>query len=319
VRVLVASTSGAGHFGPLLPFAEALSARGDEVRRLVGEPAASDVWQAFPRLSRSEQAIFANREWFGRLCTEAMQPAMDAVCDAFSPDLILREPCEFASAIAARERGIECLTVACSPAEVEWSSLDLIAPVLPAGLVGALRAAPYLTRFPESLDRSPFPDTRRYREAAPPPSDGSLVYATFGSVAAGLGLDPYRALLDAVSGLEVQVLLTTGADLDLGPLPENVRVERWVPQAEALAHASLVVCHGGSGTVLGALAANLPLVIMPLFADQFANARTLGDAGAAVVVGPAGLRAAIASPPAPPEQIARELRAAPPPLTALRR
>jgi UDP:flavonoid glycosyltransferase YjiC (YdhE family) len=100
-------------------------------------------------------------------------------------------------------------------------------------------------------------------------------------------------------------------------VPENVRVERWVPQAEALAQASLVVCHGGSGTVLGALAANLPLVIMPLFADQFANARTLAGAGAAAVVEPAGLRAAILCPPPPPERIAREIRSAPPPLAAL--
>jgi hypothetical protein len=302
-----------------VPFAEALSERGDEVRRLVGEPPRTDLWAAFSRLSRAEQAVFANREWFGRMCTEAMQPAMDAACDAFSPDLIVREPCEFASAIAARERGIDCVTVACSPAEVEWSSLDLIAPVLPDGIVEALRESPYLTRFPASLDPSPFGDTRRYREAAPVTSDGSRVYATFGSMAAGIGLDPYRALLDAVDGLDVPVLLTTGADLELGRVPENVRVERWVPQAEALAHASLVVCHGGSGTVLGALAANLPLVIVPLFADQFANARTLADAGAAAVVEPAGLRAAILSPPAPPERIAREIRAAPAPLTALRR
>ena len=111
--------------------------------------------------------------------------------------------------------------------------------------------------------------------------------------------------------------MTTGADLDLGAVPANVRVERWVPQPEALARASLVVCHGGSGTVLGALAANLPLIVMPMFDDQFANARAL--AGAAVVVEPAGLRAAILAPPAPPERLARELRAAPPPLTALRR
>jgi hypothetical protein len=248
-----------------------------------------------------------------------MRPSVERACDAFQPDLIVREPCEFASAIAARERGIDCVTVACSPAAVEWSSLDLIAPVLPDGLVEALRASPYLTRFPESLDPSPFADTRRYREAAAPPSDGSLVYATFGSVAAGIGFDPYRALLGAVDGLDVQVLLTTGQDLELGAVPENVRVERWVPQADALAQASLVVCHGGSGTVLGALAANLPLVIMPLFADQFANARTLADAGAAVVVEPAGLRAAILTPPAPPERLAREIRSAPPPLTALRR
>ena len=59
------------------------------------------------------------------------------------------------------------------------------------------------------------------------------------------------------------------------------------------------------------------LVIMPLFADQFANARTLADAGAAVIVEPAGLRAAILSPPPPPERIAREIRSAPAPLTAL--
>jgi UDP:flavonoid glycosyltransferase YjiC (YdhE family) len=318
MRVLIASTSGAGHLGPLVPFADALSERGDEVLRLVGEPLESDLWEAFPRLSRVEQAIFANREWFGRICTAAMQPAIDAACDDFSPDLVVREPCEFASAIAARERGIDCVTVACSLAEVEWSSLDLIAPVLPDGIVKALRASPYLTRFPRSLDPSPFPDTRRYREAAAPASDGSLVYATFGSVAARLGFDPYRALLDAVDGLDLPVLLSTGADLELGPVPDNVRVERWVPQAEALAHAALVVCHGGSGTVLGALAANLPLVIMPLFADQFANARTLAQAGAAVVVEPAGLRAAILSPPRPPERIAREIGAAPPPLTALR-
>jgi hypothetical protein len=320
VRVLVASTDGAGHLGPLLPFADALTERGDDALQLVGDPPPADFREAFARSSRAEQAVLANREWFGRQCTAAMQPTIDAACEAFAPDLIVREPCEFASAIAARERGIDCVTVACSPAAVEWSSLELIDPVLPAGLVEYLRASPYLTRFPASLDPSPFPDTRRYREATPPASDGSLIYATFGSVAAGLGLEPYRALLDAVDGLDVDVLLTTGTDLDLGPVPSNVRVERWVPQAEALAHASLVVCHGGSGTVLGALAANVPLLIMPLFADQFANAETLSDAGAAiVVVERADLRSAIRSPPAPPLRIALEMRGAPPLLTALRR
>ena len=62
--------------------------------------------------------------------------------------------------------------------------------------------------------------------------------------------------------------------------------------------------------MLGALAANLPLVIMPLFADQFANAHALADAGAAPVVEPAGLRAAILSPPPPPGARARAARRA---------
>ena len=320
MRVLVASTSGAGHRLPLAPFADALQARGDEVRRLAGEPPRDERWEAFPQMSKREQSIFVEREWFGRVCTAAMRPAVEAACDELRPELIVREPCEYASAIAAHERGIPFVTVAITNARGEWGALEIAAPALPDAVVAAVREAPYVTRFPASLDPSPFPDTRRYAERQPLPATGarSFVYATFGTVAAGIGYDPYRALLDAVDGLDVRVLLTTGTDLDLGAVPENVRVERWVPQEEALAQASLVVCHGGSGTVLGTLAAGVPLVIMPLFADQLANARTLSEAGAAVVVDASGLRAAIEHPPAPPLALARELRAAPPPLTALR-
>jgi UDP:flavonoid glycosyltransferase YjiC (YdhE family) len=336
VRVLIASTGGWGHFGPLVPFADALADRGDEVLLLVapeleatvaggrhayrlGAAAPRELWDGLPALSPAEQSVLGNREWFGRLCVEAMLPALDAACESWRPDLILREAAEYASAIAAVRRGIPQVQVAISQAEVEWGSLDIAAPVLPEDVVAALRETPYLSRFPASLDPSPYLDTRRYAEAAPSAeSSRELVYATFGSMAAGFGFDPYRALLDAVDGLDVRVLLTTGADLDLAPVPPNVRVERWVPQAEALAQASLVVCHGGSGTVLGTLAAGIPLVIMPLFADQLANARTLAQVGAARVVHPDGLRAAILDPPPPALGLARELREAPPLLTALR-
>ena len=46
------------------------------------------------------------------------------------------------------------------------------------------------------------------------------------------------------------------------------------------------MCHGGSGTTLGALAAGLPLVIVPLFADQPANAKRVAEVGAGLVVEP---------------------------------
>ena len=120
------------------------------------------------------------------------------------------------------------------------------------------------------------------------------------------------------------MLLTTGADLDLGPISANVTVERWVPQREALADAALVVCHGGSGTTLGALAAGLPLVLLPMFSDQFPNADAVAAAGAGVVTDPGGLRAAIETVLATPsyraaaERIAQELRSAPAPLQTIR-
>ena len=81
--------------------------------------------------------------------------------------------------------------------------------------------------------------------------------------------------------------MTVGRRFDastLGPVPANVRVEPWIDQARVLDHADLVVCHGGSGTTLAALAAGVPLVIVPLFADQFENARRIAAARAGRVV-----------------------------------
>jgi UDP:flavonoid glycosyltransferase YjiC (YdhE family) len=317
MRVLVASTSGAGHRLPPAAFADALEAAGHEVRRLVSDPPRDPRWERFGAMSREEQTVFVEREWFGRICAAHLRPRVEAACEEARPDLIIREPCEYASAIVAVERGIPFVTVAITNAEGEWGATAKAGRVLPGAVVEALRERPFLSRFPASLDPSPYPRTHRYAERVPPGSTRELVYATFGTVAPCLGAGPYRALLDAVDGLDVDVLLTTGDDLDLAPVPDNVRVERWVPQAEALARAKLVVCHGGSGTVLGALAAGIPLVILPLFADQATNAERLVRAGAARAVTPGQLREAILDPPPPPLEIARELRAAPPLLTAL--
>src|SRR5690606_17210033 len=86
---------------------------------------------------------------------------------------------------------------------------------------------------------------------------------------------------------DARILLTVGRHFDpgqLGEVPGNVHVEPWVDQADALAEADVVVCHGGSGTTFGALAAGVPLVIVPLFADQSANAPRVAEAGAGIVV-----------------------------------
>jgi UDP:flavonoid glycosyltransferase YjiC (YdhE family) len=102
-------------------------------------------------------------------------------------------------------------------------------------------------------------------------------------IAAGV----YRAALRAVEGLGLRVLLTVGRRFDpaaLDPLPAGVHAEPWVDQEQVLPPADIVVCHGGSGTVYGALAAGVPVVVVPVFADQFENGRRVASAGAGVVV-----------------------------------
>ena len=113
--------------------------------------------------------------------------------------------------------------------------------------------------------------------------------------------DLYRAAIEALASLPLQLLVTVGRDRDpaeLGPLPANVRVERWVPQAELMPHVAAMVCHGGSGTVTMGLAGGVPMAVVPLFADQPWNAERVDALGAGIALdgGPeaiAGLREAV--------------------------
>ncbi|HEV2362126.1 MAG TPA: glycosyltransferase, partial [Acidimicrobiales bacterium] len=73
-------------------------------------------------------------------------------------------------------------------------------------------------------------------------------------------------------------------DSTISHVPENTHVEPWVDQVDALAEAAAVVCHGGSGTVLGAIYSGRPVVVVPRFADQFENGRRIAEAGAGLTV-----------------------------------
>ena len=153
--------------------------------------------------------------------------------------------------------------------------------------------ARYLTLSPRSLDSSR-PGALRFRapvaHAEPLPdwwngSRAPLVYVSFGSAAAGNGYYPelYREAAHALGDLDVRVLMTLGIEVDpaaLGPVPANVHVERWVPQAQVMPHAAAMIGHGGSGSTLAAMAAGVPLGVLPLFADQERNARRVAEIGA---------------------------------------
>ncbi len=280
-----------------------------------GEPAEEQVAairEQLPVLPRGEAAVLGNRELFGRLATEAMLPAMGQVFADWRPELVVREPCEYASAVFAMATETPAVQVAISLAQIESGALESARVALEehrSGLTDALASMPYLTRFPRSLDPSPFSTTIRFHLPAHGPSDplpdwwqGSrtpLIYVTFGTVLGHMSHAPgvFRAALRAVTELDARVLVTTGRRVDpatLGSVPSHVHVEPWVDQRRVMSEAAVVVCHGGSGTVFGALEAGVPLVTVPVFADQFENGRRVAAAGAGrhVVVPVSGLATA---------------------------
>jgi UDP:flavonoid glycosyltransferase YjiC (YdhE family) len=332
VRVLFATTRGAGHFGPLVPFARACEKAGHEVL-VAGAPSLrphveraglslapvdeppdeslDPIWERVRAAAPDDADRIVLDEIFAGEFARSALPKMLATMRDWRPDVVLYETCEFASLVAAEHLGVPRLQVSVFLAAGEKVDLSILdAPVERLRTEAGLRrdprmppfwAEPYVTMAPRSLEApsmSPPAGTRRYREPAGPAlplpdwwgaSDDPLVYVSFGSAAAGNGFYPelYRQAIDAIDGLPVRVLLTLGTQVDpaeLGPAPPSVHVEPWVPQNAVMPHAAAMVGHGGSGSTLMAMAAGVPLALVPLFADQPQNAGRVAALGAGIAL-----------------------------------
>ena len=249
---------------------------------------------------------------FGRMDTRASLPGLLEIAETWRPELIVSEGYEYAGALAGELHGIPSVRVGTGLASMEDWALELAAapveslrselgrPADPGG--ERPRGLPYLTRTPLSFEDPALPAlpaTYRFRDPSPAAAEplpdwwaGSgdpLVYVSFGSVAGGLPFFPafYRAAIDALAGLPVRVLVTVGRGSDpaeLGTVPANVRVERWVPQEQVAREAAVIVGHGGYGSTLGALVQGVPMVVVPLFADQPHNAARVAELGAGIAL-----------------------------------
>jgi MGT family glycosyltransferase len=90
-----------------------------------------------------------------------------------------------------------------------------------------------------------------------------------------------RVALDALADEDVTVLATLpSASLD-GPVPQNARVERFLPHGAILSRAACAVTHGGAGATQKALASGVPVCVVPFGRDQLEVARRVevSDAG----------------------------------------
>jgi UDP:flavonoid glycosyltransferase YjiC (YdhE family) len=97
-----------------------------------------------------------------------------------------------------------------------------------------------------------------------------------------------QAILDALDGMDVRAVVTTGHAVDPDRLraPANAELHRYLPHDELMAKVSLVVGHGGHTTTMRALAHDLPLVIIPMhpMLDQSMIGHAVESAGAAKVL-----------------------------------
>jgi hypothetical protein len=245
----------------------------------------------------------------------AALPSLLRVIEEWKPDAILHESCEFAATLAGEIMGVPTVRLALSTASLEaWVARWAAAAVdglraqygLPADPEGTrLLTGPTVTMTPAALEDPAVPSRgTRFRDPGMPgpavrDRGRPVVYMSFGSVAGQTDRFPalYQAAIAEVAPLPVTVLVTTGNAQDpaaLGPLPPNVRAERWVQEHFVLPHAAAMVSHGGAGSIRSALTAGVPLAVVPLFGDQPFNAHAVARSGAGVALeGTTGLGRAV--------------------------
>ncbi|MFD0412719.1 macrolide-inactivating glycosyltransferase [Streptomyces sp. NPDC127108] len=95
----------------------------------------------------------------------------------------------------------------------------------------------------------------------------------------------YRTCVEAFGDLPGwHMVLQIGKHVDvadLGDVPANVEVHRWVPQLAILKQADAFITHAGAGGSQEGLATGTPMVAVPQAVDQFGNADMLQDLGVA--------------------------------------
>jgi UDP:flavonoid glycosyltransferase YjiC (YdhE family) len=247
---------------------------------------------------------------FAEIAAPVMASQLPAIFDEFRPDLVVHEVAELGVVPIATSREVPRVVVAFSgvlPPPVIEAAVAAVGPVwdafaLPVPVDLGLYDHDYVHPLPAMLGQRPI--AGGVREVRPVAVEGSprhrpewlddagverpLIYLTYGTEMGFLA--PWRSLLDGLAQVDVDVVVTTANMIDLVPILQDldetararVHVRDYVPQAAVLARASLVVSHGGAGTMIAAGAAGVPQVVLPVGADQFDNADAFAVAGAAV-------------------------------------
>jgi len=118
--------------------------------------------------------------------------------------------------------------------------------------------------------------------------DRPIVLASLGTV---FNATPgvLEAIIGGLGSEPVNLVVAIGPDQDparFGTVPPNVRLEPYLPQPELLPHCELFVTHGGFNSVKESLISGVPMVVVPITADQPYCAERCSALGVARVIAP---------------------------------
>ncbi|CAF1451234.1 unnamed protein product [Adineta ricciae] len=107
---------------------------------------------------------------------------------------------------------------------------------------------------------------------------GKLIYLSMGSFGSA-DLSLMTRLVNILAKSPHRFLISKGPLGDEYSLPDNMWGENIVPQVKILPLVDLVITHGGNNTITEIFYFGKPLIVLPLFGDQFDNAQRIEEKG----------------------------------------
>ena len=148
--------------------------------------------------------------------------------------------------------------------------------------------------YPEELDyrdNRPLPDTWQRLESSVRETDTPVtlpvgfatgarpvVYFSLGSLGSA-DVELMSRVIDALADQPYDVIVSTGPRHDEITLADNMWGGEFLPQTRLLPLADVVITHGGNNTVTEAMHFGKPMVVLPLFWDQYDNAQRVHERG----------------------------------------
>ena len=108
--------------------------------------------------------------------------------------------------------------------------------------------------------------------------EGSLVYLSLGSLGAA-DVDLMRRLVDTLSRSPHRFIVSKGPQADEYALAANMWGAEFLPQPAILPLVDLVITHGGNNTTTECFYFGKPMIVLPLFWDQYDNAQRVQETG----------------------------------------
>ncbi|CAG2167877.1 unnamed protein product [Oppiella nova] len=105
---------------------------------------------------------------------------------------------------------------------------------------------------------------------------GKLIYFSMGSMG-GVDVKNMKRLIDIMSKSKHRFIVSKGPKHSEYELPDNMWGAATVPQIQVLPLVDLVITHGGNNTITETFYFGKPMIVLPLFADQYDNAQRVED------------------------------------------